>query len=56
MLEDIVFETAMRDVPEILLEKSKEISIIFGMAELGEEEYPYNTAYYLEDGKSYTQT
>lgn len=51
MLEDIVFETAMKNVPEILLEKSKEISIIFGMAELGEEEYPYNTAYYLEDGK-----
>lgn len=51
MLEDIVFETAMKNVPAILLEKSKEISIIFGMAELGEEEYPYNTAYYLEDGK-----
>lgn len=51
MLEDTVFETAMKKVPDVLLEKSKEISIIFGMAEMGEDEYPYNTAYYLEDGK-----
>ncbi len=51
VLEDVVFETAMENVPEILLEKSKKISIIFGMAELGENEYPYNTAYYLENGE-----
>ncbi|WP_300621385.1 nitrilase-related carbon-nitrogen hydrolase [uncultured Fusobacterium sp.] len=50
-LEDIVFDVAIKEVPSILLEKSKEISIIFGAVELGEEEYPYNTAYYLEDGK-----
>lgn len=50
-LEDIVFDVAIKDVPVQLLEKSKEISIIFGAVELGEEEYPYNTAYYLEDGK-----
>ena len=28
MLEDTVFETAMKKVPDVLLEKSKEISII----------------------------
>lgn len=50
-LEDIVFDVAIKEVPEILLEKSKKISIIFGAAELGEEEYPYNTAYYLENGR-----
>lgn len=51
VLEDIVFDVGIKEVPEILLEKSKEISIIFGAVEEGEEEYPYNTAYYLEDGK-----
>ena len=50
-LEDIVFDVAIKEVPSVLLEKSKEIGIIFGAVELGEEEYPYNTAYYLEDGK-----
>ena len=50
-MEDIVFDVAIKDVPKILLEKSKEIGIVFGAVELGEEEYPYNTAYYLEDGK-----
>ena len=50
-LEDIVFDVATKEVPAVLLEKSKEISIVFGAVELGEEEYPYNTAYYLEDGK-----
>lgn len=50
-LEDIVFDVAIKEVPSILLEKSKQISIIFGAVELGEEEYPYNTAYYLEDGE-----
>ena len=51
MLEELVFDTAIKEVPQILLEKSKEISIIFGAAEIGEEEYPYNTAFYLEDGR-----
>lgn len=50
-LEDIAFDVAIKEVPSVLLEKSKEISIVFGAVELGEEEYPYNTAYYLEDGK-----
>lgn len=50
-LEDIVFDVAIKDVPSILLEKSNEISIVFGAIELGEEGYPYNTAFYLEDGK-----
>lgn len=51
MLEELVFDTAIKEVPQILLEKSKKISIIFGAAEIGAEEYPYNTAFYLEDGK-----
>lgn len=51
VLEDLVFETAIKDVPKILLEKSREISIIFGAVEVGEEDYPYNTLFYLEDGK-----
>lgn len=51
VLEDLVFETAIKDVPEILLEKSREISIIFGAVEMGEKDYPYNTLFYLEDGK-----
>lgn len=52
VLEDLVFDNAVRfKVPEILLEKSKEISIIFGAVEMGEEDYPYNTLFYLEDGK-----
>lgn len=51
VLEDLVFETAIKDVPEILLEKSREISIIFGAVEMGEGDYPYNTLFYLEDGK-----
>ncbi|WP_300391179.1 nitrilase-related carbon-nitrogen hydrolase [Fusobacterium sp.] len=50
-LEDIVFDVAIKEVPSVLLEKSKEISIVFGAVELGEEDYPYNTAYYLEDGR-----
>lgn len=51
VLEDLVFETAIKVVPEILLEKSREISIIFGAVEMGEGDYPYNTLFYLEDGK-----
>ena len=53
-LEDIVFDVAIKEVPSVLTRKSKEIGIIFGAVELGEEEYPYNTAYYLEDGKVVT--
>lgn len=51
VLEELVFESAIREVPVILLEKSQEISIIFGAVEMGEEDYPYNTLFYLEDGK-----
>ena len=50
-LEDIAFEVGEKEVPAILLEKSREIDIVFGCVELGEEEYPYNTAYYLSEGK-----
>lgn len=51
MLEELAFDTGIKEVPQILLEKSKKISIIFGAVEIGEEEYPYNTAFYLENGK-----
>ena len=47
VLEDLVFETAIKDVPEILLEKSREISIIFGAVEMGEGDYPYNKLFYV---------
>ena len=50
-LEDIAFEVGIDKVPQELLEKSKEIDIIFGAVEIGEEDYPYNTAYYLSEGK-----
>lgn len=50
-LEDIAFEVGIDKVPQELSEKSKEIDIIFGAVEIGEEDYPYNTAYYLSEGK-----
>lgn len=50
-MEDLVFDVALDEVPSILLEKSKKIDIVVGMAELGQEEYPYNSAFYLSDGK-----
>lgn len=50
-LEDITFDVGIENVPEILLEKSREIDIIFGCVEAGESDYPYNTAYYLSKGK-----
>ena len=50
-MEDLVFDVALKEIPPILVEKSEKIDIVVGMAELGEEEYPYNTAYYLSDGK-----
>ncbi|MGF6906651.1 nitrilase-related carbon-nitrogen hydrolase [Fusobacterium sp. PH5-44] len=46
-MEEMVFDIAMEKVPQILLEKSREIDIVFGMAELGQEQYPYNSAFYL---------
>lgn len=51
LLEDMVYDVGIKEVPEILLELSKEISIIFGAVELGEDLYHYNSAYYLEDGE-----
>ena len=50
LLEEMVYDLALREIPEKLLELSKDISIIFGAVELGEDYYTYNTAYYLEDG------
>lgn len=51
LLKDIIFDVARRDVPNELLEKSKKIDIIFGMVKLEEDDYYYNTAYYLSQGK-----
>ncbi len=51
MLEDLVSDVAIKKIPEILLQCSKKISIIFGAVELGEDNYIYNSAFYLEDGK-----
>lgn len=50
LLEEMVYDVAIKSVPEILLELSKRISIVFGAVELGEDLYHYNTAFYLEDG------
>lgn len=51
LLEEMVYDVASEKVPEILMELSKKISIIFGAVELGEDLYHYNTAFYLEDGE-----
>lgn len=50
LLEDLVGEVYIKEVPKELLELSKKISIIFGAIELGRDSYLYNTAYYLEEG------
>ena len=50
LLEEMVYDVAIEKVPEVLLELSKKISIVFGAVELGEDLYHYNTAFYLEDG------
>lgn len=50
-MEEMVFDIAMENFPEVLLEKSNKIDIVVGIAELGPEEYPYNSAFYLSQGK-----
>lgn len=50
-IEDIAYDVAIKKVPSSLLEKSKNIDIIFGAIELGEDEFLYNTAYYLTNGE-----
>ncbi len=51
LLEEMVYDVAIKEPFEELLECSKHISIVFGAVELGEDMYHYNTAYYLEDGE-----
>lgn len=51
LLEELVYEVGIKEIPEKLLELSRKISIIFGAVENGEDMYTYNTAYYLEDGE-----
>lgn len=51
LLEEMVYDVAINEVPKELLELSKKISIIFGAVELGEDLYHYNTAFYLEGGE-----
>lgn len=51
LLEDIASDVAIREVPKTLLEKSKDIDIVFGAVEIGEDEFLYNTGYYLSNGE-----
>lgn len=51
LLEDMVYDVAIKYPFFELLEYSKKISIVIGNVELGEDSYHYNTAYYLEDGE-----
>lgn len=51
LLEDLVSDVAITEIPKLLLEWSKEISIIFGAVELGKDYQLYNSSFYLEDGK-----
>lgn len=51
LLEELVYDIGITEVPKKLLELSEKISIIFGAVEVGEDFYTYNTAYYLEDGE-----
>lgn len=50
VLKEISVDTAMEEIPEILLEKSKKIDIIFGCIQMSKENYLYNTAFYLSGG------
>lgn len=50
LLEDGVFETALSEIPEKLLELSRKITLIFGGV-LKENKKFYNCGYCLEDGK-----
>ena len=51
LLEDIVADVAIKEIPKILLEKSIDIDIVFGAVEIGENEFLYNTGYYLSKGE-----
>lgn len=51
LLEEMVYDVAISEIPKILLELSKKISIVVGAVELGEDLYHYNTVFYLEDGE-----
>lgn len=51
LLEDLVSDVAIREIPKILLEKSNEIDIVFGAVEIGEDDFLYNTGYYLSNGE-----
>lgn len=50
LLQDSIFNVYIQKVPELLLELSKEITIIFGGVE-EEKNRLYNSGYILEDGK-----
>ena len=51
LLEEMVYDVCMDDIPQELLEASRDISILFGGVEKGQDNYIYNSAFYLEDGK-----
>ncbi len=50
LLEDIVFDTGICEVPSMLLEYSRKITIIFGAVEAYKGKI-YNSGYCVEDGK-----
>ena len=51
LLEEMVYDVAMKEAPEEFLELSKSISIVYGGVEESLDHYLYNTAYFLEDGE-----
>ncbi len=50
LLEEMVYDVCI-NIPDVLLEASREISILFGGVEKGKDNYIYNSAFYLEDGR-----
>lgn len=50
LLEEMVYDVCV-EIPEELLEASRDIGILFGGVERGGDNFIYNSAFYLEDGK-----
>ncbi len=50
LLEEMVYDVCV-NVPEKLMKASNRISILFGGVEKGQDNYIYNSAFYLEDGR-----
>lgn len=50
LLEEMVYDVCV-EIPQELLEASRDISILFGGVEKGRDNFIYNSAFYLEDGR-----